>query len=85
MGLDIATEKLKGEATPQSIIAAAKAMPWTVLPGTGGLHARCSGQANPEQPAVCMTGSLAAKLGPDGKVTKYVAVNDGEIPGAASG
>jgi branched-chain amino acid transport system substrate-binding protein len=85
LGLDIATEKLKGEATPQSIIAAAKAMPWTVLPGTGGLHARCSGKASPEQPSVCMTASLLATLGADGKATKYIVVNDGEIPAGASG
>jgi branched-chain amino acid transport system substrate-binding protein len=80
MGLDIATEKLKGEATPQAIIAAAKAMPWSVLPGTGGLHARCNGKANPEQPAVCMTGSLSGALGADGKVAKYIPINDSEIP-----
>lgn len=80
-GLDIATQNLKGEATPAAIIAAARAMPWTVLPGTGGLHARCSGKAQPANPAVCMTASLAATLDAQGKATKYTPVADEEIPG----
>jgi branched-chain amino acid transport system substrate-binding protein len=79
-GLDVATQKLKGEVTPQTVSAAAKAMPWSVVPGTGGLHARCNGKANPAQPAVCMTASLAATLGADGKAKKYTTVNDTEIP-----
>jgi branched-chain amino acid transport system substrate-binding protein len=79
-GLDVATEKLKGEATPQSLIAAARSMPWSVVPGTGGLHARCNGKANPAQPAVCMTASLAATLDSTGKAKRYTTVNDTEIP-----
>jgi branched-chain amino acid transport system substrate-binding protein len=75
-GLNIATQNLKGEATPQSIIAAAKAMPWTEVPATGGLHAQCGAAIQPANPAVCMPGSLAATLGPDGKATKYVIVGD---------
>jgi len=76
MGLNIATQNLKGDVTPQSVIAAAKAMPWTELPGTGGLHAQCGGAVQPASPAVCVPGSLAATLGADGKATKYVIVND---------
>jgi branched-chain amino acid transport system substrate-binding protein len=76
LGLNIATQNLKGEATPQSIIAAAKAMPWTEVPGTGGLHAQCGGSVQPTNPAVCVPGSLAATLGADGKATKYVVVGD---------
>jgi branched-chain amino acid transport system substrate-binding protein len=76
LGLNIATQTLKGEATPQSIIAAAKSMPWTELPATGGLHAQCGKAVQPANPAVCMPGSLAATLGPDGKATKYVVVGD---------
>ena len=75
-GLNIATQNLKGEATPQSIIAAAKSMPWTEVPATGGLHAQCGATIQPTNPAVCMPGSLAATLGADGKATKYVAVGD---------
>ena len=59
-GLSVATQKLKGDATPAAIAAAAKAMPWSVLPGTGGIHIRCNGKANPAQPSVCATGTLAA-------------------------
>jgi branched-chain amino acid transport system substrate-binding protein len=76
LGLNIATQNLKGDATPQSIIAAAKSMPWTELPATGGLHAQCGGAVQPNNPAVCVPGSLAATLGPDGKATKYVVVGD---------
>ena len=77
-GLDIATQDLKGEATPASIIAAAKAMPWTVVPGTGGLHAQCGVDVLEGNPAVCMPGTLAATLDASGKATKYTAVNDAE-------
>ena len=52
-GLDVATQNLKGDATPKTIIAAAKAMPWSVLPASGGLHIRCNGKADPTVPATC--------------------------------
>ena len=80
-GLNIATQNLKGEATPQSIIAAAKAMPWTEVPATGGLHAQCGASIQPANPAVCMPGSLAAVLGADGKAKSYVAVGDDKPTG----
>lgn len=80
-GLDIATQNLKGQVTPASIIAAARAMPWTVVPGTGGLHAVCNGKVQTANPAVCMPGTLAATLDAAGKAEKYVAANDVE-PGA---
>ena len=75
-GLNVATQNLKGEATPASIIAAAKAMPWSVVPGTGGLHAQCGANIQPANPAVCMPGGLLATLGADGKVIKYTPAND---------
>jgi len=75
-GLNIATQNLKGAATPASIIAAAKAMPWTVLPGTGGLHAQCTGTVLAGNPAVCMPGTLAATLDATGKASAYTPVND---------
>jgi hypothetical protein len=76
LGLNIATQNLKGDATPQSIIAAAKAMPWTELPATGGLHAQCGVPVQPLYPAACVPGTLLATLGSDGKATKYVASGD---------
>lgn len=79
-GLDVATENLKGAATPASIIAAAKAMPWSVLPGSGGYHVRCNGKADPKVPATCTAATLLAMLDAQGKATKYVVVGDTQIP-----
>ncbi len=79
-GLNVATQNLKGEATPASIIAAAKAMPWSVLPGSGGYHVRCNGKADPTVPATCTAATLLATLGADGKATKYTVAGDAQIP-----
>ena len=54
-GFAVANKALTGEVTPQTLIATTKAMPWSVLPGTGGLHFRCNGKADPTQPATCST------------------------------
>jgi len=78
--MNVATKDLKGEVTPQSVIAATKGMPWSVLPGTGGLHFRCNGKADPDQPAVCSSSTLAATLDAQGKATTYTPVADTEIP-----
>jgi branched-chain amino acid transport system substrate-binding protein len=77
---DAATQTLKGDVTPASVIAAIKAMPWVVIPGTGGLHFRCNGKADPLQPAVCSNGTNAAKLDSTGNATKYIPVADDQIP-----
>ena len=55
------TENLKGEATPAAIIAATKAMPWSVLPASGGLHFRCNGKADADgsRPPCARTATLA--------------------------
>jgi branched-chain amino acid transport system substrate-binding protein len=81
-GTSVATHDLKGDATPQTITAAAKAMPWSLLPGAGGVHFRCNNKADPTQPAVCTNGLLAGTLNAKGKVTKYTAVGDAPIPAA---
>jgi branched-chain amino acid transport system substrate-binding protein len=78
-GFDVATEGVKGDVTPAAIIAAAKAMPWSVLPGTGGLHFRCNGKADPAQPATCANNVLIAKLDAEGKATSYTPVGDTKI------
>ena len=75
-GLDVATEGLKGEATPATITAAAKAMPWSVLPAAGGFHFRCNGKADPAEPATCTKAILLATLNGEGKATSYTKVND---------
>jgi branched-chain amino acid transport system substrate-binding protein len=79
-GLNVATQNLKGAATPASIIAAAKAMPWSVLPGSGGYHVRCNGKADATVPATCTAATLLATLGADGKATKYTVAGDAQIP-----
>ena len=79
-GLNVATQNLKGAATPASIIAAGKSMPWSVLPGSGGYHVRCNGKADPTVPATCTAATLLATLGADGKATKYVVAGDTQIP-----
>jgi branched-chain amino acid transport system substrate-binding protein len=81
-GLNVATQNLKGEATPATIIAAAKSMPWSVLPGSGGYHIRCNGKASPDPKyaATCTNATLLATLGADGKATKYVVAGDTQIP-----
>ncbi len=80
-GFQVATEALKGDATPATITATAKAMPWSVLPASGGLHFRCNGKAAPAEPATCTNAILLATLDAQGKALKYTAVNDAQIPG----
>jgi branched-chain amino acid transport system substrate-binding protein len=79
-GMNMATKNLKGEATPAAIIAATKAMPWSELPGTG-LHFRCNGNADPDQPAVCSNNTYIATLDAAGKAKSYTPVGDSPIPG----
>ena len=60
--------------------ATAKAMPWSVLPASGGLHFRCNGKAAPAEPATCSNGILLATLDAKGKATSYTKVSDTQIP-----
>jgi branched-chain amino acid transport system substrate-binding protein len=78
-GFATAVQGLKGDATPASIAAAAKAMPWSVLPGAGGTHFRCNNKADPSQPAVCTNALLAGTLDAQGKVSSYTPVGDEKI------
>jgi branched-chain amino acid transport system substrate-binding protein len=80
-GFRVAMQNLKGDVTPATIIAAATAMPWSVLPGTGGLHFRCNGKADASQPATCANNTLAATLNSQGKATSYTRVGDTPIAG----
>ena len=66
--------------TPASVLSTIKSMPWSVVPGTGGLHFRCNGKADPTQPAVCSNATNAATLDTTGKPATYTPVNDSEIP-----
>ena len=80
-GLSVATQDLKGDVTPAAIAAAAKSMPWSILPGSGGTHIRCTNKADPTQPAVCTNALLSATLNAQGKATKYTPVGDAQIAG----
>lgn len=82
-GLSVATQDLDGEPSPASIVAAAKSMPWSELPGTGGTHFRCGGMADPNQPAVCTNATLAATLNGKGEITKYRPLGDAPIGSTA--
>ena len=78
---DVATQNLKGEATPATIIAAAKAMPWSVLPASGGFHIRCNGKAAPTGArAPARTPPSWPRSNAQGKATSYTPVNDTQIP-----
>src|SRR5262245_42268160 len=79
-GFAAANRGLKGDPTPAAISAATKAMDWTVLPGTGGLHFRGNSRAEPAQPAVCANGTLVATLNSQGRTAKYVPTGDEQIP-----
>jgi len=79
-GFATAIQGLKGDVTPASVTAAAKAMPWSVLPGAGGTHFRCNNKADATQPAVCTNALLAGTLNSQGKVVSYTAVGDDKIP-----
>jgi len=76
----VAMKGIKGDVTPASVISTIKSMPWSVVPGTGGLHFRCNGKADPTQPAVCSNATNAATLDATGKPASYTPVNDAEIP-----
>ncbi len=80
-GLNVATQNLKGDATPATIIAAAKAMPWSVLPASGGLHFAATARPTPTAPAACTNATLLATLNAQGKATSYTPVGDTPIPG----
>jgi branched-chain amino acid transport system substrate-binding protein len=79
-GLNVANKDLKGDPTPAAIIAATKAMPWSVLPGTG-LHFRCNGKADPTNPASCSNNTYIASLDASGQAKSYTPTGDAPIPG----
>jgi ABC-type branched-subunit amino acid transport system substrate-binding protein len=80
-GLSIGTKGLKGEVTPASVMAAMRAMPNEVLPGTGDRHFRCNGQASPAGTAICMHSLLSATLDSKGNAVSYTVANDEPIKG----
>ena len=69
-----ATGGISGDVTPETVIAAIKAMPETDLPGAGGLRFRCNGKADATMPAVCVRGGLVTTLDSEGQPSEYEAV-----------
>lgn len=70
-GLSLGTQTLEGDVTPESVIAALRAMENEVLPGTGGRYFRCNGKASTNGAATCMTSLLSATLDSDGNAVGY--------------
>jgi branched-chain amino acid transport system substrate-binding protein len=68
-----------GDITPESVVAAIKAMPEQELPGGGGLTFRCGGSAIAMMPAVCSNEWLRTELDADGRPTAYAAVDSTDI------
>ena len=74
--LGLGTQALEGDVTPESLIAALRAMPSEVLPAGGGRHFRCDGTAAPHGPAICTSSLLSATLDADGTPSSYEVLND---------
>jgi branched-chain amino acid transport system substrate-binding protein len=74
-----ALEGISGDVTPESVVAAIKAMPEQELPGGGGLRFRCGGSALAMMPAVCSNEWLQTELDSEGRPTTYEAIDSSEI------
>jgi branched-chain amino acid transport system substrate-binding protein len=70
---------ISGDITPESVVAAIKAMPEEELPGGGGLTFRCGGSSIAMMPAVCSNEWLRTELDADGRPTAYTAVDSTDI------
>jgi branched-chain amino acid transport system substrate-binding protein len=77
--LALGTKGLDGEASPESIMAALRAMDNEELPASGGRHFRCNGNASPTNPASCTASTLSATLDSLGALRSYEIVNDEPI------
>jgi branched-chain amino acid transport system substrate-binding protein len=78
--LAVATKDVKGDVTAASIIAAVKAMPESVMPGSGGQKFRCNGKAEPLAPSVCTHSALAGVLDSKGDVSSFKVIGTDPIP-----
>jgi branched-chain amino acid transport system substrate-binding protein len=76
MGFHVAVEGISGDITPQTVAATIKQMPSKLLPGGGGVHFRCNGQAVAASPALCVRGGLVTQLDDTGQPTTYKPVGD---------
>jgi ABC-type branched-subunit amino acid transport system substrate-binding protein len=77
--LSLGTKTLTGEVTPDSVIAAMRAMDNEVLPASGGRLFRCNGKASTVGPSVCSAGTVTATLNADGEPKGYTLDNNQPI------
>jgi branched-chain amino acid transport system substrate-binding protein len=75
-GFAAALEGVSGDITPDTVIAAIKAMPERELPDGGGLTFQCDGEQVPRAPAACVNGSLVTTLDAEMRPTAYEATQD---------
>ncbi len=78
--LSVGTQDLEGEVTTDAVIAALRAMPNRILPGSGGRQFRCNGKASSFGAAICTASLLSATLDADGNPVSYTIINDDPIP-----
>jgi len=69
----------EGEITTDTTAEAIQAMAEAEYPGADGLTFQCGGSADPNQPAVCMSGSLRATLDAEGNPASYETVDSSEV------
>ena len=80
--ISVGTEALDGDVTPESVIASLRAMPNSLMPGSGGRHFQCDGNVAPGRPAICSSSLFAATLDADGLPVSYELINDTGDDGA---
>ena len=78
--LSLGTKTLKGEVTPDSVIAALKGMDNEVLPASGSRVFRCNGKASDFGPSICSASTVAATLDGSGNPAKYKTKGNEPIP-----
>jgi branched-chain amino acid transport system substrate-binding protein len=78
--LSLGTKTLKGEATPDSVIAAMKGMDNEILPASGGRVFRCNGKASSAGPSICSRSTVVAELDSSGNPAAYTTKGNEPIP-----
>jgi branched-chain amino acid transport system substrate-binding protein len=78
--LSLGTKTLKGQVTPDSVIAALRGMDNEVLPASGGRVFRCNGKATSFGVSICSVSTNTGALDANGQPTKYTVDNNGPIP-----
>ncbi len=77
--MNLGLGSMTGTVSPTTIISTMKALKWQELPGSGGLHFRCNGKAEPDNAAVCVPGILVSALDEKGQTTTFTVAFDDPI------